>query len=175
MTRTFWCVIPAWDSGISVSVTFVTLGRPHSQSRSNDPFRPLCCQYHTLTPLTPPREWAPGPVCQSASAKVTPTKSWRSLDISQEQSGWGVVGVQGGKLTAKNNRDSRVPEAALTSAAPVKGQELRGSDRGGQTATSHNNLLTSAGGSQDAYGIHVTCDPFICQSSQDKTTHIKVT
>lgn len=43
--------------------------------------------------------------------------------------GWGWVGVLSGKLTAKNNRDSRVPEAALTSAAPVKGQELRGSDR----------------------------------------------
>lgn len=46
--------------------------------------------YHTLTPLTPPGEWAPGLACQSASAKVTPTKSWRSLDVSQEQSGWGV-------------------------------------------------------------------------------------
>lgn len=40
----------------------------------------------------------------------------------------GTVRVGGG-LTARNNRDSCMPAAALTSAAPVKGQELRASDR----------------------------------------------
>lgn len=51
--------------------------------------------------------------------------------VGGEREGWGGgwEGELSGKLTAKNNRDSRVPEAALTSAAPVKGQELRGSDR----------------------------------------------
>lgn len=65
------------------------------------------------------------------------------MDISQKQLRW-EEGASG-KLTAKNDRDSRVPEAALTSAGPVKGQEMGGSDREDRRDPSHNILLPSAG------------------------------
>lgn len=97
---------------------------------------------HTDTTHTTKREWAPGPVCQSASAKVTPTKSWRSLDTGQEQSGG--AGAENWQLKTTETVGCLRPR--VTSAAPVKGHKWRWRERqAGQTHTSHNNLLTSPG------------------------------
>lgn len=92
-------------------------------------------------------------------------------------------GGQSGKVTAKNNRDSGLPEAALTSAGPVKGQELRGSDREDRQLhpiTTSSPLLgwlrRCDGDLQEAYGAHVTSDSSVWvqfQSSRDKVAQIK--
>ena len=76
---------------------------------------------HTDTTLTTRRvsAWAGLSVC------LCKGHSYKELEEFGHQPG--TVGGDG--LTARNNRDSWMPAAALTSAAPVKGQELRGSDR----------------------------------------------
>lgn len=108
-----------------------------------------------------PRESALEPVCLSLPLQRSLLQraggAWTSAMKSQGSRGGGLSG----KLTAKINRDSQVPEAALTSAAPVKGQEMRGSDRPLHPITTSSPLLgwlqTCYQGLQEA---HVTFDSY---------------
>lgn len=115
-------------------------------SLSNSCVQGILSALHTRTKLTPRERERRSR--QSASAKVTPTKS--------RNSGGRKGGVREGgsrRPTVKNNRDSQVPEAAPTSAAPVKGRELRKRD----TATSQDDLMTFAEVTVQLYvGFHLT-------------------